>query len=149
MTTSLAAVVDSGLAVFCVLDTPHSEVASQVWKMLLKDKVTLYAPHLWRYEVTSVIHKYLFDKILTPDEAEAALQTAFDLSVNLINEEEALFHSAFHWSSQLNQRAAYDGFYLALAENLGAPFWTSDGRLTNRARQIGVNWVHWMGELSG
>lgn len=40
---------------------------------------------------------------------------------------------------------AYDRFYLALTENLGAPFWDSDQCLTNIASQVGIDWIDWMG----
>jgi predicted nucleic acid-binding protein len=55
--------------------------------------------------------------------------------------------SAFDWATRLHQKAAYDGFYLAAAEQLGAEFWTADKALANNAGQLGVSWVHWMGEI--
>jgi predicted nucleic acid-binding protein len=41
----------------------------------------------------------------------------------------------------------YDGFYLVAAEQLGAELWMTDQALFNNARQVGVNWIHWIGEL--
>jgi predicted nucleic acid-binding protein len=147
MISSLA-VVDAGLAIFIVLDTPGSAAASRLLKYLLEKQISLYAPHLWHYEVISVIHKYLFDKIIEPEEAEAALATAFNLSVNLVDDEdESLCRAAFRWATLLKQRAAYDGFYVALAEKLGAELWTSDEKLANNTRQLGVNWVRWIGKF--
>jgi predicted nucleic acid-binding protein len=58
-----------------------------------------------------------------------------------------LCRSAFEWATRLGQKAAYDCFYLAAAERLGAEFWTADERLSNRASQLGAVWVHWMGEI--
>jgi predicted nucleic acid-binding protein len=118
-----------------------------VWARLLDEQTSLYAPFLWRYEVTSVIRKYLFDDLLTPDEAGQALETALALGVNFVEEDDALCRSALRWAAQLGQRVAYDGFYLALAERLAAPLWTSDRRLANNAKKNGVNWVRWMGDL--
>jgi predicted nucleic acid-binding protein len=148
MNASQIAVVDAGLAIFTVLNTPQSEAAARVWENLLRDRIRLHAPCLWRYEVTSVIRKYLIDGLLTPDEAERALETALALSVNFAEEDDALCRSALRWADQLGQRAAYDGFYLALAERLAAPLWTSDKRLANNAKKIGANWVRWMGDES-
>jgi predicted nucleic acid-binding protein len=41
----------------------------------------------------------------------------------------------------LNRVAAYDSFYLALAERLDAPFWTADQRLSRAANQPWINVV--------
>ena len=147
MNTSSAAVIDSGLVVFSVIDTPQSELASRLLKELQASRIDLFAPRLWIYEVTSVIHGYLFEGLLAPQEAERALETAIDMSINLVEEDIALYRSAFHWASRLNHRATYDSFYLALAERLGLIFWTADRRLANNAQQNGVAWVHWMGEI--
>ena len=54
---------------------------------------------------------------------------------------------AFDWATRLRQKGAYDGFYLAAAEQLGAELWTADQALVNNALQVGVSWVRWMGEL--
>jgi predicted nucleic acid-binding protein len=54
---------------------------------------------------------------------------------------------AFDWATRLRQKAAYDGFYLAAAEQLGAELWTADQALVSNALQVGASWVHWMGEL--
>jgi hypothetical protein len=47
---------------------------------------------------------------------------------------------------QLGQVRGNNGFYLALAQELAAPFHTGDKRLANRARQLGIDWVIWVGE---
>jgi hypothetical protein len=41
-------------------------------------------------------------------------------------------------SNRLGQSKAYDGFYLALAEQSNAEFWTADQCLVNSARQLGA-----------
>ena len=148
MTTSQVAVVDAGLTVFLLLDTPFSEMASRVWQQFQEKRTELFAPFLWEYEVTSVIRKYQYDKLIDLDEADQALNTAFKLSIKLHSVNPSLWRPAFRWARVLNQRVAYDGFYLALAENLNAPFWTSDQRLVNSARQAGIEWIHWMGDFS-
>jgi predicted nucleic acid-binding protein len=50
--------------------------------------------------------------------------------------------SAFAWAARLGQAQAYDGFYLALAQELGAELWTGDRRLAHGAQQPGAAWVH-------
>jgi predicted nucleic acid-binding protein len=142
-----AAVIDSGVAVLRTLSTAARPAAAALWEHLLHEAVPLYAPRLWSYEVTSVIHKYLFDKILTGDEAENMLRILFAFGVNLVDEDEALCLAALRWASRLSQRPAYDAFYLALAESLDAELWTADRRLWQNAQQAGVTWVRSMFEV--
>jgi predicted nucleic acid-binding protein len=130
-----------------LLNTTQSETAARVWERLIQEQITPCAPSLWRYEVTSLIHKYLYDGLIDQAEANDALKTAFELSVNLLDGDQALCRAAILWGNRLKLRGGYDGFYLALAENLEAPFWTANQRLTYNAWQIGANWVHWMGEI--
>ena len=62
-------VVDSNLAIFTIIDSDLSKLATRVWTHLLSSTVNIFAPGLWAYETTSVIRKlYTFGKI-TEDEA--------------------------------------------------------------------------------
>jgi hypothetical protein len=45
------------------------------------------------------------------------------------------------WRRPLSLPAAYDAHYLALAERVGAEFWTTDRRLANKVREA-LPWVH-------
>ncbi len=104
-----------------------------------------FAPGLWWYEVTSVIHRYRFASLLTDEVAYQALGLlTSSLGVQQVN---VSMRSAFDWATRLRQKAAYDGSYLAAAEQLSAELWTADHALVNNAQQAGVSWVHWMGEL--
>jgi len=79
-------------------------------------------------------------------QGRAALEDIFALQVQILPITEAIGRSAFDWAERLNQARAYDALYLALAESLPAELWTADRRLVDRARQIGVTWVRWIGE---
>jgi predicted nucleic acid-binding protein len=91
----------------------------------------------------------LFDSLLTEKFAQDTMTIIFNLAINCVDEDDALCRAAFDWATRLAQKPAYDSFYLASAELLGADYWTADQRLTNRAHQLGINWVHWMGEPPG
>lgn len=140
------AVIDASLAVYSVINTPMASLAENVMDYLQNNRIKLYAPRLWWYEVTSVVHKYLFDGLLTEKYAKDTLTIILNLAVNRVDEDDGLCRAAFEWATRLTQKPAYDSFYLATAELLGADFWTADQRLTNRAHQLGLDWVHWMGE---
>jgi predicted nucleic acid-binding protein len=140
------AIIDANIGVYSVLNTPHSTQAVAVIQYCMKREMGLFAPVLWWYEVASVLHRYLFDRIITESIADEALEILFsELTVQPV---EDLYRPAFDWASRLKQRSAYDGFYLAAAEHLEAEFWTADQALVNNARQLGVAWIHWMGEIT-
>ena len=142
---SSSVIVDANLAVFSVLKTPQSPAAVRVMDQLVEQGLYLYAPRLWWVEVTSVIHRYRFAGLLPDSKAYAALDLlTIELGVQPID---VSLRSAFDWATRLRQKAAYDGFYLAAAEQLGVELWTADQTLVNNAWQVGANWVHWMGEI--
>lgn len=139
-------VIDASLAVFSVLNTPQSPLAARAMEHLALSGFQPCAPGLWWYEVTSVIHRYYFGEQISDSTAHAALNLlTVGMGVQLVD---APVHAAFDWASRLGQKAAYDGFYLAAAEKLSAQLWTADQALNNNTRQIGITWVHWMGDIS-
>jgi predicted nucleic acid-binding protein len=141
------AVIDANIAIYALILSDQTKIAFGLLERLRQEKVSLYAPRLWVYEVTSGIHKFLHAKIIQPDVAEDAISAAFDLDINMLDDTPDLCQSASHWATRLNQMAVYDSFYLAVAESLDAHFWTADKRLANAAKGLGVDWVHWMGDL--
>ncbi len=137
-------VIDASLAVAGVLNTPYSAAAARAMDHLAQGGSVLFAPGLWWCEVTSVIHRYRFANLITEAIAYQALEL---LTASLgVQPVEVSARSAFDWATRLRQKAAYDGFYLAAAEQLGAELWTADQALANNAQQIGASWVHWMEE---
>ena len=144
---NLRAVIDANIAIYALILSEQTKTAFGLLQRLRQEEVRLYAPRLWIYEITSGIHKYLYAKIIQADIAETAISSAFDLEVNMVEETPDLCQSASHWATRLNQMAVYDSFYLAAAEFLNASLWTADKRLANAAKGLGVDWVHWMGDL--
>jgi predicted nucleic acid-binding protein len=144
--TSSAVVVDSSTAIFLVLDNPLFEKAKACWTRWIQENRRVLAPHLWRYEVTTAIHKSSMRHEIEEQDALNALDKLLAIKIEFYEEDKDLCREAFLWASRLGQLATYDGFYLALAERNEADFWTANERLANRARQLGVQWVHWIGE---
>lgn len=137
-------VIDASLGIFSVLNTPQSEMATRALEQLVRREMAFHAPWLWWFEITSVIHRYRFDGLISDAIAYSALDILTgDLNVQPV---EVPVRSAFDWATRLRQKSAYDGFYLAAAEKSGAEFWTADQALVNNSHQLGVSWVHWMGE---
>jgi predicted nucleic acid-binding protein len=136
-----AAVVDAGVIVATVIRTTDSPRVARLWDGLETGHVLVYAPALWRYELTSVLRRYVFDGLLTESGADGAVRRAIDLGILGVDESPDFHVTALRWASRLTQRAAYDSFYVSAAEMLGTELWTCDGRLARRALQIGAPWV--------
>jgi predicted nucleic acid-binding protein len=81
-----------------------------------KDNYILCAPTLWFHEITSALCKVVHFGQITVDEGRRALALAHKLGVRLFPTDETQTKLAFDWTMRLNRAAAYDSFYLALAE---------------------------------
>ena len=146
MLTSSVVVVDCSIAVYVVLEYPLSSQVEGLWKSWIEADVKIIAPRLWLNEVTSAIHKVYMLKRISEESALDALNAILSLGVELFDEDNGLCLNAFAWATRLEQLPAYNSFYLALAEQSNAAFWTADKRLAHGARQLGAAWVRWIGE---
>jgi predicted nucleic acid-binding protein len=105
----------------------------------------LHAPSLWLAECASAIRRYVHTGMITPDEGHTAIDDLIALDVDVAPMTDLHCRAAYTWAERLGHSRAYDGFYLALADGLGAPFYTGDKRLANGAQQLGLSWVQWIG----
>jgi len=140
--SSSSVVVDASTAIFLVLESPLTGHIETLWKGWIRAGTRICVPYLWLNEVTSAIHKVYMLKGVSEEKAQLALDAVLALGVEVQPENGELCRNAFRWATTLKQLAAYDGFYLALAEKLGAEFWTADRNLLKHARQLGLAWVH-------
>jgi len=129
-----------------VLETELSPLAERAWVSWNEAGTDTCTPRLWLYEVTSAIHRAYMQGQIREEQALAALEIALGFGVQIVPDD-GLVPEAFRWATRLGRLATYDCFYLALAEHLGAEFWTADKSLANASRQAGLPWVHWIGEL--
>lgn len=128
-------VVDASFAIRLV--TPHPQ---RVFFTSLSDRwhaegMILCAPSLWLYEVTSATTKLVRFGEVTDAQGRNLLKLLQNMGIELFEMDELLIGKAFEWTVQLNRAAAYDCFYLALAEKLDCDFWTVDQRLANAVNQ--------------
>lgn len=129
------------------LFTPHPDQAQldQQLTMQRRAGIRLVAPTLWRYEVTTILAKALYFKQLTIDEVEAALRLSGHFDIELLPLDANLAAAALAWTVRLRRAAAYDSFYLALAQRLECDLWTVDHKLFNA---VGVPWVRYVGSAT-
>jgi predicted nucleic acid-binding protein len=79
------------------------------------------------------------------EEAERSMAVLEELPIALVPPDSKQSHRAFAWTRRLNRAAAYEGFYLALAESLGCDLWTADWRLCNA---VDLPWMRLSGAPS-
>jgi predicted nucleic acid-binding protein len=138
-------VVDANIAIQTAIGITHN--LEEFWEHADREEITLCAPRLLLSETTSALRFLVSQKRISSIEAEEALNTIHRLRIEIINEDEALCFRALELACKLSQSKAYDSIYLALAEKLGAIFWTMDERLSNRCKKdLKLTWVHGIGK---
>ncbi len=142
-------VIDANIAVYTVWQGEYTAAADALMGRLLQEGKVLFVPALWRAEVTSSLHVLGAAHRAPREKVRAAVQAALGMGIQVVPLDDALCLAALEWADRLGQAKVYDAFYLALAERLGAEFWTGDKRLVNRARQVGADFVRFLGELRG
>ncbi len=137
--------VDASLVVKLVFPEEYADRARALWAEWDRQGVERFAPALWGYEVASVVRKYGYRGLLTPEEEDQALRLLLGLPVQLVDMS-ALHRHAWALARELGMPVTYDAHYLLLAQALGAEFWTGDRRLYNQVRGR-LDYVRWLGEL--
>jgi predicted nucleic acid-binding protein len=134
--------VDASLAAKLVFAEQHSTRATALFGLWARSGFQPVAPSLIIEELTNSVYKRLRRNDIRLDDALSALGAllGLDIEVRDVGPAQALAIAHEHRLS-----AAYDGFYLALAQDHGCELWTADERLHNAVRSR-LPWVHWIGE---
>ncbi|MCP3958507.1 MAG: type II toxin-antitoxin system VapC family toxin [bacterium] len=132
------AAIDATVAIKAVLPDPLQEACRDLLERLISEGTELVAPALWAYETTSTLAKAVHFKHLTADEGRRALDRIQALHVHLEPPDPDQNLRALEWTLALKRAAAYDSYYLALAEIEQCDLWTADKRLFN---SVGESWV--------
>ena len=93
----------------------------------------IVVPLLLRYETTNALHLLKLAGERTASAIQISLRAALALPIEF-HAEPPLPAAAVTWAERFGLPAAYDAHYLALADRLGAEFWTTDRRLANKVR---------------
>lgn len=135
--------LDASFLLRLLLDEEAASQADALWEAWHQEGRRLVAPTLLYYEVASALHRYAAHGDLSPDEVETLLDLALRIDVELVGDA-GLHRRALQLARTFSLPAACDAHYLALAERLGAEFWTADARLA-QVVQDRLPWVHRLG----
>ena len=136
--------VDSSVAAKWFFAEEHSAQASALLSTALGAAEPIIAPPLLPSEVTNVIRQRLRQGELDRAAARAVLARFLAIPIAL-QAPETLYDHALVLADEYNLPAVYDAHYVALAELLGATFWTADQRLL-RALGGRIPFVRWIAD---
>jgi predicted nucleic acid-binding protein len=139
-------VIDANVGIALAINLPYSDLAERRFTLWREAQDEILVPGLWKYEVVSALRKAVAANLISESELMTALEELFRLGVREMEASIETNRLALSWASRLKQMVAYDSQYLALAEQIGAEFWTADKRLAESARKAGAHWVRWLGE---
>lgn len=109
-----------------------SSAGQRVAETLADERQTVHVPHLFAIEVTQVLRRLTLQGSVDAVRAEEAIADLGDLDL-VRHEHEILLGRV--WSLR-HVLTAYDAVYVALAEVLGAPLFTLDGRMAATAQGL-------------
>lgn len=138
-------VIDANiLIVFALSDEALHGIANQKLTEWTQNSESLVAPRLFRFEITAVMRKAVFQQRITHETGRKLLNQLLLYPVTFY-EDIALLQEAYEIAQQFNRPRAYDAQYLALARRLSCEFWTADERLFNAVQNNFAN-IRWLGQ---
>jgi predicted nucleic acid-binding protein len=127
--------IDASFTFKLLTPNPLREQLKKLVRQWVGEEYVLCTPHLWLYEMTSILTKMVYFGEMDEEDAYESLGLVLNLGVQMIPPDEDQVQRAFVWTRRLDRVAAYDSFYLAVAESLDCEFWTADRRLVNAVKQ--------------
>lgn len=135
-------VIDANIALALFLKLPYSVSVDRQMQAWGEEEARLIVPGLWEYECVSGLRRAAVLKLISPQDAHRILADLLALELERIAPTQELHRLALHWSELTGQSKVYDGYYLALADQLSAEFWTADRRLFHTLQEIEIAWAH-------
>ena len=139
-------VVDASLAVKWLVEEDDSDKAHAALESWVARDVTRIAPYLLPFEVANALHRRVLRGELNVGDGIRMISRLLTSRLELHQPPE-LHVRALQLASQLNQNAAYDAHYLALAESIGCELWTADERFYRAASQAWTMCAGWESSL--
>lgn len=138
--------IDANLVINALVPGPYSTQAIDLFEMWGQQQITLLAPSLLGFEVTSVLRRMVFQRVINPEHGETAFGAFRQMAIRYSSRGE-IFRQAWQLAKELDRPRAYDTAYLAVARLNQCDFWTADERLFNVAHPV-YPWVRWITEAN-
>jgi predicted nucleic acid-binding protein len=138
--------VDASLILRTLVPGPLSGAADAFLVTSRRDAVTLIAPALLQFEVTSALRRLTYLKRISAGDGDRAFEEFLKIDIRLSHRRD-MFSLAWHLAKRFNRSRAYDATYVALAQLNECELWTADEKLFN-AFGDELRWVRWIGEAA-
>lgn len=138
-------VVDASVTVKWLVSEIHSENALALARSWAQAGAQPVAPYLMPVEVANALHRRVVRKEVTVEAAVQLLEGLLASGIEL-REPPRIHSRALELAEHLQQGAAYDAHYLALAETLDCELWTADERFYRSSNALSTR-VKWLGEF--
>lgn len=120
-------VVDASIAVKWVVAEEGDQDARALLISWLSAGMQPVAPSWFTCEIANILHRKALAGDLSPIDALDAYDDILSF-ITILSENVADGKRGMHIARQIAQQQSYDAQYLALAERLGAEYWTDDRR---------------------
>ncbi len=127
-------VVDASVVIQVLIQDTHTKHARALFGQLPGDE--LYVPEFCFSECTNVLWKQVRFHGMTPNDADSQVTALLALPIKSTSVKSLLPRALK--IGLLYQLAIYDSLYIALAEKLGYPLITIDGRQAQAAQTLGI-----------
>lgn len=98
--------------------------------------MVIYVPDLLTYEIANVLR---FKPDLSQGQVQAALNSLYDMQIRIVKGSREVIKEAIRLA-YLYDVTVYDAAFVAIAENLNAPFITADDKLSQKLGK--ASYVH-------
>lgn len=138
------ACLDASVALKLLVAEEDSDRARSLWRRWAATGIQAVAPALFLFECVSALRRIVVRGDLEDARASRVLKrlVAMPVSFPVLD---GMAERAWDLARRLDRPAAYDCFYLAVAELLNVELWTADRRFFNAVRPR-LSWVHHLDE---
>ena len=139
--------IDASLAIEWLLPEKRNREGDALRHEWNLSRIELVSSPIFNAEVTSTLRRQVFFKKILPEEGEAAFRLFLEMRVRTVAHPSVTV-LAWEMAKKFNLPRTYDLQYLAVAELIDCPLWTSDKRFVN-SLQNKVGRVKWLGDYQG
>ena len=109
-------------------DEVWRELALQLRQAYIEGRMVIYVPDLLPYEIANVLR---FKPDLSQEQVQAALNSLYDMQIRIVKGSRQAIKEAIRLA-YLYDVTVFDAAFVAIAENVNAPFITADDRLSQK-----------------
>ena len=138
-------VLDANILLRLILPSQRDPAAAALWQLCATTDTNLVIPSQGVSEAMSAIRNSVYSGVITEEDGERFFAELRSLA-HLMQVEITQF-GAGEAAKHFNRPRTYDCEFYALAEQIGADFWTADDRFVNAMGSRRPDWVKRLSEF--